>query len=136
MSREFTVPHHELVVRASRSSGAGGQHVNKTSSRIEITWNIETSQALTGEQRALLRERLSKQLSNDGDLRVVASEMRSQRQNRERAEERLNAVVRRALVIRKKRVATKPTKASKEKRLSSKKKRAGIKKLRGKDPDF
>jgi ribosome-associated protein len=117
----LSIPRGELDVRVSRSSGAGGQHVNKTSSRVEIFWNVRTSGAVTDEQRALLLSRLESKLNSDGSIRVVASDMRSQSRNRELAEERLAEVVRRALVVRRKRKATKPTRAAKEARLESKK---------------
>ena len=117
----LSIPRAELDVRVSRSSGAGGQHVNKTSSRVEIFWNVRTSGAVTEAQRALLLARLDSRLNADGSIRVVASDMRSQSRNREIAEERLAEVVRRALVVRRKRKPTKPTRAAKEARLESKK---------------
>jgi len=114
-------------VRVSRSSGAGGQHVNKTSSRVEIVWNVLGSRALSEEQRARLSDRLSSRISSEGEVRVVASDTRSQTQNRELAEERLIELVRRALIVPKKRRATKPTRASKEARLESKKRHSSKK---------
>jgi ribosome-associated protein len=121
VNESLSIPRTELDVRVSRSSGAGGQHVNKTSSRVEIFWNIVGSRALSEEQRARLREKLASRLTTEGSVRVVASDMRSQSRNRELAEERLADLVRRALVIPRKRRATKPTRAAKEARLDSKK---------------
>jgi ribosome-associated protein len=121
VNESLSIPRTELDVRVSRSSGAGGQHVNKTSSRVEIFWNVVCSRALSEEQRARLREKLASRLTTEGSIRVVASDMRSQSRNRELAEERLADIVRRALVIPRKRRATKPTRASKEARLDSKK---------------
>jgi len=121
VDESLAIPRTELDVRVSRSSGAGGQHVNKTSSRVEIFWNILGSRALTDEQRARLRAKLSPRLTTEGSIRVVASDMRSQSRNRDLAEERLADLVRRALVVPKKRKATKPTRAAKEARLESKK---------------
>jgi ribosome-associated protein len=118
---ELSIPQWELDVKATRSSGAGGQHVNKTASRIEISWNIESSRALTDEQRELLRQRLASRLSTEGAIRVVGSEMRSQRQNRARAEQRLAALVRGALRQRKKRKATRRPRSADEARLQAKK---------------
>ena len=118
---DFVIPQSELEVRATRSSGAGGQHVNKTSSRIEITWNVRESKAISDEQRAILNERLASRISADGAIRVVASEFRSQRQNRERAEARLVELVRRALTPRKKRKPTRRPRSADEARLASKK---------------
>jgi ribosome-associated protein len=118
-------------VRVSRSSGAGGQHVNKTSSRVEIFWNVKTSSVLSEEQRARLLDRLASRLSTEGSIRVVASDMRSQSRNRELAEERLAETVRRALLVPKKRRPTKPTRAAKEARLDSKKRQSHKKRERG-----
>jgi ribosome-associated protein len=117
----LSIPRNELDVRVSRSSGAGGQHVNKTSSRVEIFWNVLASRTLTDEQRARLREKLASRLTTEGSIRVVASDMRSQSRNRDLAEERLADLVRRALIVPRKRRATKPTRAAKEARLESKK---------------
>ena len=126
----LSIPRSELDVRVSRSSGAGGQHVNKTSSRVEIFWNIRDSRVLSEDQRERLLGKLSSRLTSDGSVRVVASDMRSQSRNRELAEERLAELLRRALVVPKKRRATRPTNASKEARLESKKLRSHKKKLR------
>jgi ribosome-associated protein len=121
VNESLSIPRAELDVRVSRSSGAGGQHVNKTSSRVEIFWNVVGSRALSEEQRARLREKLASRLTTEGSIRVVASDMRSQSRNRELAEERLAELVRRALIVPRKRKATKPTRAAKEARLDSKK---------------
>jgi len=121
VNESLSIPRTELDVRVSRSSGAGGQHVNKTSSRVEIFWNIVGSRAISEEQRARLREKLASRLTTEGSIRVVASDMRSQSRNRELAEERLAEMVRRALIVPRKRKATKPTRAAKEARLDSKK---------------
>jgi len=99
VNESVSIPRSELDVRVSRSSGAGGQHVNKTSSRVEIFWNITGSRALNDEQRARLQSKLVSRLTSDGSIRVVASDMRSQSRNRELAEERLAELVRRALVV-------------------------------------
>jgi ribosome-associated protein len=121
VNEALSIPRNELDVRVSRASGAGGQHVNKTSSRVEIFWNIRGSRALSEEQRSRLTEKLASKLTTEGSIRVVASDMRSQSRNRDLAEERLADLVRRALIIPRKRRATKPTRAAKEARLESKK---------------
>jgi ribosome-associated protein len=121
VNESVSIPRTELDVRVSRSSGAGGQHVNKTSSRVEIFWNVLASRALTEEQRTRLLEKLASRLTTEGSIRVVASDMRSQSRNRDLAEERLTDLVRRALIVPRKRRATKPTRAAKEARLESKK---------------
>ena len=128
----LSIPRGELDVRVSRASGAGGQHVNKTSSRVEIFWNVQASRALSDDQRARLLERLASRLSTEGSVRVVASDMRSQSRNRDLAEERLADMVRRALVIPKKRRPTRPTRASKEARLERKKRQSHKKRERQK----
>ena len=126
----LSIPRTELDVRVSRASGAGGQHVNKTSSRVEIFWNIQGSRALSEDQRARLLDRLASRLTTEGSVRIVASDMRSQSRNRNLAEERLAELVRRALVVPKKRRPTRPTKASKEARLNEKKRRSHTKRER------
>ena len=126
----LSIPRNELDVRVSRASGAGGQHVNKTSSRVEIFWNIPGSRALTDEQRTRLLDKLSSRLTTEGSIRVVASDMRSQSRNRDLAEERLAELVRRALVVPRKRKPTKPTRAAKEARLESKKLHSNKKRTR------
>jgi ribosome-associated protein len=124
VNESLFIPRGELDVRVSRSSGAGGQHVNKTSSRVEIFWNIPASRALTDEQRNRLLEKLASRLTTQGSIRIVASDMRSQTRNRELAEEKLVETVRHGLIVPKKRRATRPTRASKEARLESKKRQS------------
>ena len=118
---DLIIPRGELLIRVSRAGGAGGQHVNKTSSRVETVWNVARSAVLTPEQRARLMERLATRLDADGNVRVVASETRSQLRNREAAEARLAELVRRGLVVPKKRKRTKPSRAAIERRLEEKK---------------
>ncbi|MEO8192605.1 MAG: alternative ribosome rescue aminoacyl-tRNA hydrolase ArfB [Gemmatimonadales bacterium] len=126
----LVIPRGELEVRASRASGAGGQHVNKTSSRIEISWNIAGSKALSDEQRLLLTERLASRLSDEGAIRVVASDTRSQARNRDAAERRLAETIARALKVRKKRKPTKRPRRANEARLTEKKKHSDKKRER------
>ncbi len=135
VSAALSIPRRELAVRASRAGGAGGQHVNTSSTRVELSWNIETSRALSDAQRERLRLALRTRLTDEGTLRVVASERRSQAQNREAAEARLAVIVRRALVVPRKRRATKPTRASVERRLQEKRRRSERKRQRRPDDD-
>ena len=130
INESLSIPRDELDVRVSRSSGAGGQHVNKTSSRVEIFWNVVNSPALTDQQRSLLRERLGSRLTTDGSLRVVASDTRSQIRNRELAEQRLADLLARSLIVPKKRKPTRPTKAAKEARLEAKRRHSSKKRER------
>lgn len=121
VSASLAIPRHELAVRATKSGGPGGQHVNTSSTRIELLWNVATSRVLDDASRARLLERLATRLDGQGTLRLVASDSRSQLQNRRAAEERLVALVHAALVPRKKRKATTPSRAAREKRLVEKK---------------
>jgi len=125
------IPRAELEARASRAGGAGGQHVNTSSTRVELRWNVASSRALDERSRARVLHKLATRIDSEGVLRVVASKRRSQLQNREQAEERLVELVREALAIPKPRRKTKPTRASKEKRLESKKRNAERKRDRG-----
>lgn len=130
VSDSVLIPRAELDMRASRSSGAGGQHVNKTSSRVEITWNIARSAAITEDERARLVTRLASRLSEDGAIRVVASDTRSQLRNRETAEKRLAQLIAKALVVQKKRKPTRRPRAANEARLLDKKKHSDRKRER------
>jgi len=125
-----TIPRRELSVRATRAGGAGGQHVNTSSTRVEVLWDVSTSIALTDEERTRVLDKLSARLDADGRVRVVASDTRSQRQNRELAERRLTELVRRALVVPRARKATRPTHASTERRLESKRRESQRKRER------
>lgn len=127
---DLSIPRSELSTRATRSSGAGGQHVNKTSSRIELTWNARQSAVLTDTQRETILAKLASRLTKDGDLRIVASATRSQFRNREIAEERFVKLLASALKPVKKRRATRPSRASKEARLETKKKHSNKKRER------
>jgi ribosome-associated protein len=124
------IPRDELSTRASRAGGAGGQHVNTSSTRIELLWNVGTTRALSEEQRERVLQKLSSRLDSEQTVRVVASDRRSQRQNRESAEGRLADLVRAALVVPKKRRATKPSRAAKQARLDSKKRLSNKKRER------
>ncbi|HEU4878077.1 MAG TPA: alternative ribosome rescue aminoacyl-tRNA hydrolase ArfB [Gemmatimonadaceae bacterium] len=124
------IPRGEIDVRTSRSSGAGGQHVNKTSSRVELSWNIALSKALDDDQRARLLSRLASRLSEEGAIRVVASDTRSQLRNREAAEKRLAETIAKALIVPKKRKPTRRPRAANEARLTEKKKHSDKKRER------
>jgi len=126
-----SIPRSELEVRATRSGGPGGQHVNTSSTRIELRWNLLNSVALDDGERARVAAKLVGRLDGDGFLRVVSSATRSQRRNRDAAEDRLADLLRRALATPRKRVSTKPGRAAKEARLDAKKRRGKRKKERG-----
>jgi ribosome-associated protein len=114
------IPREELVVRATRASGPGGQHVNTSSTRIELLWNVRHTAVLTAEEIVRAEARLGRRVDSDGWLRIVASESRSQLRNRRLAEERLVRTVRDALRVPRVRRPTRPTEASRQRRLHSK----------------
>ena len=124
----------ELGFRTSRSSGPGGQHVNKTESRVELLWNLQESQCLDLRQKALLAGRLGHRLTEDGTLILASEKYRSQHRNREEVRERFLELVKAGLVPVKKRRPTKPTRTSVEKRIRSKKIRGEIKRNRRDHP--
>ena len=134
VSPTVAIPRSELVYRASRAGGPGGQHVNTSSTRIELLWNVRTTTALEPEIRERVEAQLAAKLDGEGWVRIVSASSRSQGQNREAAEERLVAMVRGALVVKKKRKPTKPTFGSRQARLEGKKKRSDVKRMRR--PDF
>lgn len=130
VSPDLRIPLSELDYRASRSGGPGGQHVNTSSTRIEVWWDLAGSPTLTRDQRTRLLERLRHRLDSEGRLRLVSSASRSQLRNREAVTERLREVVAAALVVPKKRKPTKPSRAAKAARLEAKRKRATTKQRR------
>ncbi len=124
------VPGHEIEVTASRAGGPGGQHVNKTSTRITVRWNVLNTACLLPEQKARVLHKLAGQLTAAGDLVVHNSASRSQTQNKIAALQTLALIIRKALHVPKKRMKTRVPKAAKEKRLDSKSRHGMIKKLR------
>jgi ribosome-associated protein len=122
----------ELEFSTSRSSGPGGQNVNKVSTKVILRWNVLHSTLVTDEQKVLLLNKLSSQLTREGELILTAQETRSQLQNKEDVLEKLDALLRKALTKPKVRKATKPSKASKAKRVDNKKRHAEKKQWRKK----
>lgn len=135
VTESISIPGDELSIRVSRSGGAGGQHVNTSSTRVELLWNLGATRAIPEGLIEGVQRRLRSRTNAEGFVRIVSSEHRSQLRNREAAEERLVRLVRAALVVPRPRRKTAPTRASKEARLESKKRRAEIKKRRAKE-DF
>jgi ribosome-associated protein len=121
------IPPGEIRLRASRSSGPGGQHVNTSSTRVELTWNARTSPALTDAERSRVLARLGHRLDSRGNLRLVSGATRSQLQNREEVVDRLHRLLREAMKPVKPRKKTRPTRASREERLAEKKRRSARK---------
>ncbi len=135
MSAALTVPEAELTWRFSRASGPGGQGVNTTDSRVELSWDVEASAVLTDAQRARLVERLTKRMVG-GVLTVTASELREQLRNRAAARTRLAALVAEGLTPpARQRRATRPTRGSQERRLAAKKQRTTTKQMRRRPTD-
>ena len=124
------VPRAELTYRATRSGGPGGQHVNTSSTRVELAWDVDASPSVSEEERARIREKLSNRISGEGLLLLSASEHRSQNRNKEAVTERFVALVRQALVVQAKRKKTRPSKAAREARLHAKKHRSEVKRRR------
>jgi ribosome-associated protein len=124
VTRSVTLPLAEIELRTSRSSGPGGQHAQKSETRVEAIFDVEASSALSARQKQRV-------VAKAGPvLRAIAQDERSQLRNKELAIERLVAALRAALHVERRRVPTRPTAASRERRLEQKKRRADVKKLR------
>lgn len=131
ISRSVSLPEDELDITAVRSQGAGGQHVNKSSTAIHLRFDIRAS-SLPECYKARLLEVSHHLISQDGWIVIKAQEYRSQEMNREAAIARLVALIKELTVVQKSRRATRPTRASKERRLSTKSQKSTVKSLRGK----
>jgi len=127
---EVSIPRAELSFRFSRSSGPGGQHVQKSDTRVELLFDVTHSPSLSEAQRARVLKRLAGYVDSEGVLHLVAQSERSQHRNREEVVERFQALLHKALKRRKRRKPTQPTAASKEKRLRKKRQRGEIKQKR------
>ncbi len=124
VTRTLSVPLAEIELRFSRSSGPGGQHAQKSETRVEAIFDVEASTALSPRQKTRVAQKVGTV------LRAVAQDERSQARNRELAVERVVQQLQEALKIKRRRVPTKPTARSKERRLESKRRRADVKRLR------
>ena len=124
MTRSVVLPLAEVQLRFSRSSGPGGQHAQKSETRVEAVFDVEASDALTDTQKRRVVARAGPV------LRAVAQDERSQLRNRELAVERIVEQLRRALKVERRRVPTKPTEASRRRRLEEKQRRSRTKRLR------
>ena len=128
---DIAIADDELIERFVRSSGPGGQNVNKVSTAVELRFDVAKSPSLPEPLRARLLARRDRRLTDDGVLVISAQRYRTQERNRADARERLAAVILAATYVPKKRVVTRPTRASKLRRLDGKKQRAQIKRGRG-----
>ncbi len=129
------IPIREFSFRFSKSGGPGGQHVNKTETRVEVSFDVSGSPSLSAEQKERILSKLSSRIDTRGILKVDAQDTRSQRENRILALQRISALLAQALKTRKKRIPTKPGPLSNEQRLAVKKKRGLVKKSRRGDED-
>mgnify|MGYP003598101743 CR=1 FL=1 len=123
----------EISFKTARSGGSGGQNVNKVETMAEALWHVASSRFFTDEQKALIQEKLANKINKDGYLAIKSSVTRSQLENKQIAQAKLEELVAKALVKPKKRKPTKPSKEAKEKRLESKKKE-GLKKVLRRNP--
>lgn len=124
------IAYNEFKFEFARSSGPGGQHVNKTNSAAILRWNVAESLSFSGEQKLKLQYKLK--TTQEGDVVIRSEEYRDQEKNKKRCLEKLDEAIDRALFIPKKRKPTKPSRSQKEKRIKAKKIRSEVKKSRAK----
>lgn len=132
---ELTIDESELELLTTTSRGPGGQHVNRSETRVVLRWNLRTSASVTEEQRARLLEKLGTRISREGVLQVAAEDHRSQTRNRELARERMVELIADALKRERPRRPTRPTRASRKRRVDDKKRRGDLKKSRNRPSD-
>jgi ribosome-associated protein len=135
INRKLSIPYAELSFRYSRSSGPGGQHVQKSSTRVELLFDVHSSPSLTQKQRSRILKQLAGYIDTAGVLHLTSQTERSQLRNKEEVVARFQTLLGGALKRRKRRKPTKPTAGSKERRLKKKKQRSQTKELRRKVQD-
>ena len=122
----------EFIFKAIRSSGAGGQHVNKVSSKVVLSFDIPNSEGLNAREKRLLRKSLASRLTSSGTLIIACDDSKSQIQNKNKVIERFFNIINKGLIVPKRRIATKPTKGSVKRSKDNKQKRSQVKSMRKK----
>ena len=135
IDHELSIPQDELHFRFSRSSGPGGQHAQKSSTRVELLFDVANSPSLNDAQRTQVQKRLASYLDSSGVLHLTSQSERSQLRNREEVVDRFLSLMREALRRPKRRRPTRPTTASRERRLRRKRRRSEVKRMRGRVRD-
>lgn len=130
VTRSVVIPAHEIGLRATTSGGPGGQHANKVATRVELAWNVDSSEALGPRQRERVRHKLRNRIDSSGTLRLSSDRYRSQLRNKQDVLQRLASLVGEALEPVKRRLPTAPSRAATERRLQDKKRRGDIKRAR------
>jgi|TARA_B110000459_G_scaffold84875_1_gene95090 ribosome-associated protein len=122
----------EFIFKAIRSSGAGGQHVNKVSSKVVLSFDIPNSEGLNAREKRLLRKSLASRLTSSETLIIACDDSKSQIQNKNKVIERFFNIINKGLIVPKRRIATKPTKGSVKRSKDNKQKRSQVKSMRKK----
>ena len=135
INEQITIDDDEIQERFVRSSGPGGQNVNKVSTAVELRFDVRGSPSLPGDVRRRLEKLAGNRLTNDGVLILQADQFRTQERNRADARERLTELIKQAAIAPKKRIKTKPSYSSKQKRIEGKVRRAGVKRMRSSRTD-
>ncbi len=128
--QRVSIPDEEITFKTSRSSGPGGQNVNKVESRVTLLFDLDGSPSLTAAQKVRLRDRLASRINKEGVLRVVSQKHRTQAANRNAARERFHELLEKALARRRKRKPTRIPKAAARRRLEEKRRRGELKRRR------
>ena len=131
ITNTLTIPLSELRFRFARSSGPGGQHVNRSATRVELLFDVAGSPSLTEAQREQALKALAPYIDSEGILHLVSQTFRSQLRNREEVVERFRTLMHKAMRVPKRRRPTRPSRAAQERRLANKRRRSEIKRQRG-----
>ncbi len=131
ITNTLTIPLSELRFRFTRSSGPGGQHVNRSATRVELLFDVAGSSSLTEAQRERAMKALAPYIDSDGVLHLVSQTFRSQLRNREEVVERFRTLMHKAMRVPKRRRPTRPSRVAQERRLARKRRRSEIKRQRG-----